>query len=204
MTDILPTTQAKYEVRFDWGTPGLRRVAPDAGVIVIVDAFGHSDTLSALENGSESAVAPPSAASELAAEARRFGVPVVAGALRNRGAVASWVLDQQVSTGSRLRVAVVAVGADAAIPRYGADDLLAAGAVVDALAARGIDYSSPEAATACAAYLGLQRAAGHVFTASVAGQQLIEQDRREDAAAAGKLDDSEIVPLLGDAGYASA
>lgn len=200
---LLPA-QVKYEVRFDWGTPGLLRVAPDAGVIVIVDAFGHADALSALESGNGGAVVAPSAAGVLAAEGRRFAVPVVAASLRNRRAVARWVLDHQVSTGSRVRVAVVAVGADAATPRYGVDDLLAAGAVIDALAANGIDYSSPEAAAACAAYLGLQRAAGHLFTASVAGQQLIERGLRESAVAAGKLDDSEIVPLLGGSGYAPA
>ena len=40
--------------------------------------------------------------------------------------------------------------------RFAVEDLLAAGAVVDALASRGIDYASPEAAAACAAFTGLR------------------------------------------------
>lgn len=122
-------------------------------------------------------------------------VPILAASLRNRTAVAQWVLRRQVQIGRRLRVAVV-VEADAAEPAFSAESLLSAGAVVDALAEAGIDYSSPEAATAAAAFTGLKRAVGHLLTASVGGQQLGADGRREEAVAAGQVDAAEVVPRL--------
>lgn len=141
--------------------------------------------------------------SRLSAAAAVFGVPVVAASLRNRTAVAQWILQHQVDTGNRLRVAVVAAGearADGST-RFAVEDLLVAGAVIDALASVGIDYAAPEAAAACAAYLGLKRATGHLLTASVTGQQLIEADARIDVELAGKLDSSTVVPVLGEFGF---
>jgi Phosphosulfolactate phosphohydrolase and related enzymes len=141
--------------------------------------------------------------SRLSAAAAAFGVPVVAASLRNRTAVAQWILQHQVAGGSRLRVAIIAAGetrAEGSI-RFAVEDLLVAGSVIDALAAVGIDYAAPEAAVACAAYLGLKRATGHLLTASVTGQQLIEAEARVDVELAGRLDVSEVVPVLGESGF---
>jgi hypothetical protein len=68
---------------------------------------------------------------------------------------------------------------------------------VDALAAVGIDYSSPEAAAACAAFTGLRGAVAHLLTASVSGQELIEGGAAQaDVAAAGRLNSSDAVTVL--------
>lgn len=141
--------------------------------------------------------------SRLAIAASEFGVPVVAASLRNRTAVAEWILQHQVATGDRVRVAVVAAGEareDGSI-RFAVEDFLVAGAVIDALAAVGIDYAAPEAAAACAAFLGLKRATGHLLTASVTGQLLIDAGARADVEVAGKADVSTVVPVLGEHGF---
>lgn len=141
--------------------------------------------------------------SRLAVAAAAFGVPVIAASLRNRTAVAQWILQQQVATGDRLRVAVVAAGEarDDGSIRFAVEDLLVAGAVIDALAAVGIDYAAPEAAAACAAFVGLKRATGHLLTASVTGQVLIDGGDRVDVEIAGKADVSSVVPVLGEFGF---
>jgi len=178
-------TQEKYEVRVDWGADGVARVAPDAGVIILVDALASR------------------APAALLAAAEPFGVPVLQATLRDRRAVAAWVLGRQEALGRRLRVAIVAASAeDSPAP---VENLLAVGAVVDALAELGIDYSSPEAAAACAAFTGLRRAVGHLYTASVAGVRLIEAGRRSDVERAAEVDASEDVVVLahGDATYAA-
>lgn len=136
--------------------------------------------------------------SRLSAAAAEFSVPVIAATLRNRSAIARWILDFQKQSGTRVRVAIVAAGesrADGTI-RFSVEDLLTAGALIDALAEVGIDYCSPEAAVACAAYAGLTRATGHLLTASVSGQQLIEDDQRADVLLAAERDVSDTVPVL--------
>ena len=57
--------------------------------------------------------------------------------------------------------------------RFAVEDLLTAGAVIDAIADTGIDFTSPEAAAAIGAYAGLRNATGHVLTASVTGKQVV-------------------------------
>jgi 2-phosphosulfolactate phosphatase len=46
------------------------------------------------------------------------------------------------------------------------EDLLAAGAIIDAISDVGIDHQSPEAAAAASAYRGLRRATTHLISAS--------------------------------------
>ncbi|MGO7984151.1 hypothetical protein ACC691_40650, partial [Rhizobium johnstonii] len=75
--------------------------------------------------------------------------------------------------GRRAFIAVIAAGArDGLDTRFCVEDLLGAGAVIDALASVGIDYSSPEAAAACAAFTGLRGAVTHLATASATAQEL--------------------------------
>ncbi len=138
--------QAQYQVRFDWGRNGADAIGADADAIVWVDVLGGSE--------------PPARS-------------VVAG-LRNRRAVADWVLAQQGDKGDRFMVAVVAAGEawpDGSV-RFAVEDLLAAGALIDALADLGIDYCSPEAAAASAAFTGLRNATGHLIGASASGRTL--------------------------------
>ncbi len=79
--------------------------------------------------------------------------------------------------GDRAVVAVVAAGGPDG--RFAVEDLLAAGAVIDAIAEAGIDYISPEAAAAVGAFTGLRNATAHVLSASVTGQELIAEHGRD-------------------------
>ncbi|MCU1546472.1 MAG: hypothetical protein JWP30_1572 [Homoserinimonas sp.] len=146
--------QQQYQVRFEWGIVGARCISDGADAIVWVDQLAHTAALP---------------------EPTEFsGVLQVAGTIQNRAAIAQWVLDRQSDRGDRFTIAVVAVGearTDGSL-RFAVEDLLGAGAVIDALAEVGIDHSSPEAAAACAAYTGLSRAASHLISASTSGQAL--------------------------------
>ena len=148
--------QAKYQVRFDWAVAGAAAVATDADIVVWVDALADKPVEAA------AALIPGAGA-------------VIAAGLTDAPAVARWILDEQVRLGRRAMVALIAAGGTTAEggTRFAVEDLLAAGAVVDALASVGIDYSSPEAAAACAAFTGLRGAVAHLLTASVSGQERI-------------------------------
>lgn len=156
-----PATQARYQVRLDGGVAGARRIAGGADAIVWVDALPS--------------VPPPTAARRDEVLATMPARPaVVSAGLADAAAVADWILALQTALGRRAYVAVVAAGtveADGSW-RACAEDQLAAGAVVDALAALGIDATSPEAAVACAAYQQLRPAVGHLVTASVSARRL--------------------------------
>lgn len=164
-------------MRFDWGRAGADTVARDADAIVLVDVLSTSPTL----------VLP--------------GHPVVAiGGFRNRTAIARWVLAQQERKGDRFCVAVVAAGdeyREGGI-RFAVEDLLAAGAIIDALATVGIDFVSPEGAAACAAFTGLRNAISHLATASSSGHELIALGRGAEIAPALELDASSEVSLVED------
>ncbi|PZE87201.1 hypothetical protein [Curtobacterium sp. MCBD17_032] len=174
--------QQRYQVRFGWGVSGAARVAADAHLLVWVDVLPAA----ASHGGARHDDARHG-------DARHRDVPlgqlpdgpeVVLGHLGNTAAVAGRVARLQAERGDRCVVAVVAAGhvdgpvaGDAAaeageapdvpaVPEFAVEDLLAAGAVVDALVASGIDHTSPEAAAACAAWTGLRRAAKHLVTAS--------------------------------------
>ena len=149
----------------------------------------------------------------LAASLAGRGVVVLAGALRNRTAVAEHILALQEERGERTIVAIVAAGertnaaersdaeagagADEPI-RFAIEDQLAAGAIVDALVGLGIDHTSPEAAVACAAFEGLRHAATHLIGASGSAVELVEQGYRADVRFATERDVSQVVPELRD------
>ena len=88
--------------------------------------------------------------------------------------IAAWALAEQERLGGRFRIAVVAAGverADGSL-RFAVEDLLAAGAIIDAIAGVGIDHQSPEAAAAAAAHRGLKNATRHLVNASVSAREL--------------------------------
>ena len=145
-----PRNQQQYQVRFDWGLEGAAAIAPGAHIIVWADAL-------------VTAGAPDPTTLDASCA-------IVVGSVGNRAAVAQWVLERQAEIGDRAIVAVVAAGTDDG--RFAVEDLLAAGAVIDAIADTGIDFTSPEAAAAVGAYAGLRNATTHVLTASVTGKQL--------------------------------
>jgi len=147
----VPRSQTSYQVRFEWGAAGAAAVAVDADVVAWVDEIGSEPV-------------PAGARVTALAEAAPF---------------ADWCLARQEELGGRFRIAVVAAGAtqpDGSL-RFAVEDLLAAGAVIDAIAELGIDHQSPEAAAAAAAYTGLRKATKHLVNASVSA--------REERAAAG-------------------
>lgn len=150
-----PRNQPQYQVRFDFGIDGARAIVPGAHIVVWVDALpgGDLDPL-----GLDPALA------------------VITGGVGSRHAVADWVLARQAELGDRATVAVVAAGSPDG--GFAVEDLLAAGAVIDALADAGIDYMSPEAAAAVGAYAGLRNAVSHVLSGSVAGQQVLAAQGR--------------------------
>lgn len=146
--------QTRYQVRFAFDSEHCP-VLTGADVLVVADALpgtGPSEALAA------------------------FDGPVLEVTLGNADATADWILAQQHGKGDRFAVAVVAVGDDGA---YCVEDQLLAGRAIDALADRGIDYASPEAAAAVAAAQGLSRAVSHILSASVAGQRIIAAQGRE-------------------------
>jgi hypothetical protein len=128
--------QGRYRVRFDWGLIGAIAVAGDADVLVWVDAVDPEP--------------PP-------LEALPGGCAVVTTGLDGAAECAAWILALEEALGTSAVVAVIAAGtARAQGLRFSAEDLLAAGAVLDELAARGIAAMSPEAAVADAAYRSLR------------------------------------------------
>lgn len=140
-----PRSQTDYQVRFEWGTAGAAAVAVDADVVAWVDELGAEPV-------------PAAARVTALADAAEF---------------ARWCLAEQERLGGRFRIAVVAAGAtqpDGSL-RFAVEDLLGAGALIDAIAELGIDHQSPEAAAAAAAYTGLRNATRHLVNASVSARE---------------------------------
>jgi len=148
-----PRNQPQYQVRFEWGVEGANAIAPGSHIVVWADALGGGEVPAIEHDGA-----------------------IITGSIGSRGAIADWVLERQVELGDRATVAVVAAGGPDG--RFAVEDLLAAGAVIDALAEVGIDYISPEAAAAVGAYTGLRNATGHVLSACVTGQEIIAAEGR--------------------------
>lgn len=199
-----PFDQSTYQVRFEWGVDGLRRLAA-SDVVVVVDVLRFSTTVTdAVARGDAVALAGMEAESldgaAVARAAADTGAIVLAGCLRNASAVADAVRAEQLRRGARTSVAVVAVGELAsreqgAPLRFAAEDQLGAGAIIDALAALGIDHSSPEAAVAGESFRALGGAVRHLLTASGSGRELA--DRAAEVLHAAELDAASIVPVLG-------
>ncbi|PYY64980.1 hypothetical protein DEJ30_05855 [Curtobacterium sp. MCPF17_003] len=191
VTDVAERTQEKYQVRFAWGPGGAARIAHGAHLLVWVDALPATSDAAAQRRALRNVTAQ-----------LPQGPEVVLGHLGNAAVVAERVTGLQAARGDRCVVAIVAAGlhhtaalddaAEAAgesvdvadAPDFAVEDLLAAGAVVDALAEVGIDHTSPEAAAACAAYTGLRRAVRHLVSASE-GAAVLSRDEVHAALAAG-------------------
>ena len=201
-----PFDQSRYQVRLEWGVAGLERLAA-SDVVVVVDVLRFSSTVVArLEVGEGTPLDAAAHAVSLngaaaAVRAAELSPAVILGCLRNASAVADRILDLQRERGKRTNIAVIAAGelpsrdGDAPL-RFAVEDLLGAGAVIDALGARGIDHTSPEAAAAAEAFRGLRTAARHLLTASGSGQELIERGSRDEVLAAADVDASTVVPVL--------
>lgn len=143
-----PRNQPQYQVRFGFGRRQALELSPGADVVVWADALADGST------------PVPELPGEFSILAAGTGAAT---------AVADWVIAQQELKGDRFTVAVIAAGDPDG--GFTVDDLLAAGAIIDALADAGVDYISPESASAVAAFTGLKRAHDHLLSACVAGQQ---------------------------------
>ena len=153
--------QVRYQVRFDWGESGARRITHGAHVVVVVDELDGHGRVSAAETAQ--AIAGTGAS----------GPAVLRATETSAGDAAAVILRLQQDLGERCVVAVVAAGSvDTDGFRTAVEDQLAAGALVDALAALGIDFASPEAAAACASWQGLRLATAHLLTASTSADRL--------------------------------
>ena len=197
-----PHAQSQYQVRFEWGIEGARTIAEGADVIVLVDVLSFT---TAVDIATALGVHATSAETVDAAALAKRPTLVVAGSLRNRRAVAAWVFAQQGDKGDRFTVAVVGSGEsrEDGSTRFAIEDLLGAGAVIDALADLGIDDCSPEAAAASAAFTGLRNATGHLIGASASGRELTETGHRDDIELAIDIDASTAVPVLGEFRHSS-
>lgn len=198
-----PFDQSSYQVRFEWGADGLARLAP-ADVTVVVDVLRFSSTvIQAVENGEQvplDAAAHAVSINGASIAAAASGL-VLLGGLRNAAAVARAILAEQERRGARTSIAVIAAGElTSRLPgaplRFAVEDLLGAGAVIDALADLGIDHSSPEAAVAGEGFRSLRGAAKHLLTASGSGRELEVDGRRDEVLAAAAVDAASVVPVL--------
>jgi len=203
-----PFAQHRYQVRHDWGTEGLQRLAP-ADVVVVVDVLRFSTTVTDAVARGETVPLDASAhavsinGAAVAEAASESGAVVLLGCLRNAAAVARAVLAVQHARAVRTSISVIAAGElagrDAGAPlRFAVEDQLGAGAVVDALGALGIDHTSPEAAAACESFRGLRAAVRHLLTASGSGQELLDREARDEVLNAAAVDAASVVPVLRD------
>lgn len=209
--------QASYQVRFEWGTEGLGRLAA-SDVVIVVDVLRFSSTLvSAVADGPVPLAAARTWSGNGAAvsdAAAATGAVVLVGGLRNASAVADAVVRLQDERQQRTFVTVIAAGErtpDGAL-RFAVEDQLGAGAVIAALTDRGIDHSSPEAAAADAAFRGLRNAVRHLLSGSGSGRELAAGDPAAEQFEASGItpvtvreaavnDDSTVVPVLRDGSF---
>lgn len=132
------------------------------------------------------------------------GVPVVAGCLRNAAATGHWLTKQGWGTVER-PITVIAAGErwndDTLRPAL--EDLLGAGAIIAALHQQQAGPPSPEASAARACFQGIANVASAI-RACASGQELISSGFTHDVRIATEINSSEAVPVLTDAGFATA
>ncbi|MCZ4299869.1 2-phosphosulfolactate phosphatase [Microbacterium oxydans] len=207
-----PFDQSTYQVRLEWGTAGLARLAP-TDIVVVVDVLRFSSTvIDAVVSGTEVGLAEAEGWSRNGAAVAAAAAPdatVLIGGVRNASAVARAVQTLQERRQARTSVAIIAAGeADAeGTLRFAVEDQLGAGAIVLALSDRGIDHTAPDAAVAAEGFRALRGALRHMIGASGSGRELVggvEATTRIEAAGlvptsttdAAALDAVDVVPVL--------
>lgn len=147
-----PDAQERYQVRFDVGLDGARRIGSSAHLLIWCDGL----------------VTEP-----VPTDALPPHLEIIDARCGAAGAIAQHLLELQAARGERTMVAVVAAGSPLEAPEgIPVEDHLLAGAVIDALGAVGIDATSPEAAVVAAGYQGVRGAVTHLLSASVGGRML--------------------------------
>jgi 2-phosphosulfolactate phosphatase len=125
---------------------------------------------------------------------------VVAASLRNRRAVATWLLDRSTADPD-LRVAMICAGErwpDGSL-RPAVEDLWGAGALVAQL--DGWPDVAPEAAAAAAAFGAAAGGVAAALRACASGRELIDAGHPDDVDVAAELDASSSVPVLRDGAF---
>ena len=143
-------------------------------------------------------VLPSPNGSTISAKLEREVPEVVAVSLRNRQAVAAWLLGGHVA-----HVAVICSGErwpDGTL-RPAVEDLWGAGALVDVLIAGGWRNVAPEALAAAAAFRAVQGDVGAALRACASGRELIDAGYPDDVEIAAELDRSPSVPVLRDGAF---
>jgi 2-phosphosulfolactate phosphatase len=174
---------AAYAAERDAVLARSRRSGPLDGVVSLSPA--SLDGVSGIER----LVLPSPNGSAISFGLRSAGVTVVGACLRNAAAVGRWV---RTASG---RVSVVAAGerwADGSL-RPAAEDLWAAGAVLDSLGPEG---ASPECGLAVAGYLAVRDHLGPMLAACASGRELVSAGFDHDVRIAAARDVSEAVPVL--------
>ncbi|WP_417563803.1 2-phosphosulfolactate phosphatase [Microbacterium sp.] len=203
-----PFDQSFFQIGLEWGAEGLARLAP-ADIVVVVDVLRFStQAVDAAAAGRTLPLAGSGSVNGARVAAAASGAVVVAGCLRNAGAVARWIVAEQHRRGDRVRVAVIPAGeltgpsepgpSQGGCVRVAIEDQLGAGAVIAALGDLGLDHSSPEAAVACEAFRSLRGAVRHLLLASGSGQELVDRGLRDDVLHAAEIDVDDVVPVLRD------
>jgi len=181
-----PFDQSSYQVRLEWGTQGLARLAPADVVIVVVvlrfssslpDAVAAGQRLAlsdAIQRSTNGAAVVAAASAPAAPDARR--TTFLVGGIRNAAATARAVMAVQERQGTRASVSIIAAGelASTGELRFAVEDQLGAGAIIAALCDLGIDHSSPEAAAAAEAFRALRPGLRHMLIGSGSGRELVE------------------------------
>lgn len=184
---------AEYAVAHD-AVPALgRREAATSGGLSLSPA-----RLLAVEEVPARLVLPSPNGSTIAVALAGTGAQVVAGSLRNRRAVGSWLAERS-STGTP--VVVIAAGEqwpDGSL-RPAVEDLWGAGAVLAALVdagGAGGSALSPEARTALAAYRAIADRLPEELPTTASGRELVAAGFGADVEVAADRDVSDVVPLL--------
>lgn len=161
------------------------------------EGFSLSPASMAELRAGERVVLPSPNGGTLSLDAAATGATVVAGCLRNASAVGRWLQGQE------RRVVVVAAGEqwrDGAL-RMATEDLLGAGAVLDALPPESL---SAEARVAVNAFRATRDDLVATIRDCTSGREVTARGFPEDALWAADLDASPVVPVLRDGAFRAA
>jgi 2-phosphosulfolactate phosphatase len=137
-----------YQVMCTWGLSGLQRMSTKPDVIIWVNGLSKSAPI-------------PLELNSLPGDSK-----VLLGSFIDAFAVADWVAAYQLEQQRRLVVLLICADSE----KRNVADELAAGAIVERLAQKGLDAMSPEAAVVNAAFIQLRNAAAHLIAASEQAQ----------------------------------
>ena len=128
--------------------------------------------------------------------AQQFGVPVIAGCLRNARTVSEFVHRQY----PQAAVTVIACGEQwpSGMLRPAVEDVMGAGAILSQFDPAEL---SPEAKTAVAAYQSLKSDVATILAECASGRELVAKAFPEDVAVASELNVSQTVPIFEDEAY---